>query len=199
MNNFQAKNSVTDELTTLMARVIELAKHESVTDRERGGIASEIKNALNIPGNIWLPEDWENYVPEWVSEDKQEEFMHEAWTEASQSSWDCTDSDWIRVEMYADTVAERWRTKDGHGALLSEDEFDERFTPVADDEGEMIRAKVPEGVERTSRRLWTVVDGDDGGLYITAGLHYVNRQGYVLTEEEWESEATTAPWGGSEE
>lgn len=31
-------------------------------------------------------------------------------------------------------------------------------------------------------KIWTVVEGDDGELYIVHGYHYVNRVGYLITE-----------------
>lgn len=195
MSIFQEQNTVTEELTAVMARLTELANHESVTDRERGAIVGAVKSDLRIPGLIWLPEDWEEYVPDWVAEGKREAFMHEAWSRAAARGWDCTESDWARVEMYAMDVAEKWRASESNGELLSEDEFDERFTTVADDEGQVLRPAVPEDVEHGSRHLWTVVEGDSGLTYVVAGWHYVNRVGYVLTEEEWEDAATTAVWG----
>ena len=33
------------------------------------------------------------------------------------------------------------------------------------------------------RKVWTLVDGDDGDLYVISGLHYVNRVGYLLSRE----------------
>jgi hypothetical protein len=32
-------------------------------------------------------------------------------------------------------------------------------------------------------RVWTIIDGDDGDLYIVSGLHYVNRVGYLLSRD----------------
>jgi len=31
------------------------------------------------------------------------------------------------------------------------------------------------------RTIWTLVDGDDGDMYVTSGLHFVNRIGYLLS------------------
>ena len=31
------------------------------------------------------------------------------------------------------------------------------------------------------RKVWTLIDGDDGNLYVVSGLHYVNRIGYLLS------------------
>lgn len=36
------------------------------------------------------------------------------------------------------------------------------------------------------KKVWTWVDGSDG-TYIVSGLHFVNRIGYFVTEEEWQS------------
>jgi len=40
--------------------------------------------------------------------------------------------------------------------------------------------------------IWTEVDGE-GGTYITAGYHYVNRIQYYITENPWEDEYTEVP------
>lgn len=34
-----------------------------------------------------------------------------------------------------------------------------------------------------SRKVWTIVDGDDGDMYVVSGLHYVNRVGYLLSQD----------------
>lgn len=80
---------------------------------------------------------------------------------------------------------------------LTEDEFDKQFTPVPDAAGEIVRPS-DDGLDKDSTKLWTVVDGDDGGLYALSGWHYVNRVGYVLTEEDWE-EPTEAVWSAPSE
>jgi hypothetical protein len=42
------------------------------------------------------------------------------------------------------------------------------------------------------KTIWTEVDGD-GGTYIIAGFHYVNRIHYYVTENPWEDEYTEVP------
>ena len=32
-------------------------------------------------------------------------------------------------------------------------------------------------------RVWTLIDGEDGDMYLVSGLHYVNRVGYLITRE----------------
>jgi hypothetical protein len=38
------------------------------------------------------------------------------------------------------------------------------------------------------RRVWTLVDGDDGNLYIVNGYHLVNRVNYFITEKPLEGD-----------
>ena len=38
------------------------------------------------------------------------------------------------------------------------------------------------------RNVWTIIDGDSGDLYTIAGFHFVNRIGYLITEDPWESD-----------
>lgn len=75
---------------------------------------------------------------------------------------------------------------------LTEEEFDKQFTPVPDGDGEVVRPG-DAGLNQSSDKLWTIVDGDDGGLYAVSGWHYVNRVGYLITEESW-VEDTEAVW-----
>ncbi len=37
----------------------------------------------------------------------------------------------------------------------------------------------------TRKRVWTIMDGDSGDLIIVAGLWFVNRMGYLITDEEY--------------
>jgi hypothetical protein len=37
-------------------------------------------------------------------------------------------------------------------------------------------------VDTEPRRVWTLVDGEDGNLYIVDGYHLVNRVNYFITE-----------------
>lgn len=40
--------------------------------------------------------------------------------------------------------------------------------------------------EQDEKYIWTYADGDNGGLYIFNGWHFVNRIGYFITEEPWQ-------------
>lgn len=80
---------------------------------------------------------------------------------------------------------------------LTEDEFDQQFplllnhlNPQASwgfgesggclfetygDEFEFVRRQAPD-------TIWTIIDGDDGDLYVINGLHFVNRVGYLISQ-----------------
>lgn len=42
--------------------------------------------------------------------------------------------------------------------------------------------------------VWTIVEGDDSNLYITAGFHYVNRLNYLISIEPWKEESEVYIW-----
>ena len=44
------------------------------------------------------------------------------------------------------------------------------------------------------RRVWTLVDGDDGNLYIVDGYHLVNRLNYFVTELPFEGKFMEVPY-----
>jgi hypothetical protein len=44
------------------------------------------------------------------------------------------------------------------------------------------------------QRVWTIVDGDDGLPRVTAGLHFVNRIGYITTPKPWQREDEEYLW-----
>jgi hypothetical protein len=83
------------------------------------------------------------------------------------------------------------------GKSLTYDNFSEKYTLVEnhigkhssfegcmfetyDKELEFVRSCDP-------KRIWTVIDCD-GWFGITAGYHWINRVGYLITNEEWESD-----------
>jgi len=40
--------------------------------------------------------------------------------------------------------------------------------------------------EADATTVWTIIEGDeDDALYISAGAHFVNRLGYIITEVPW--------------
>lgn len=79
---------------------------------------------------------------------------------------------------------------------LTEDEFSDQFTVIDGPDGESIRDN-HKGIEPDSKHLWTILDVD-GSLYAASGLHFVNRFGYLVTEEAWDEE-TEAVWHAASE
>ncbi|MFJ2662530.1 hypothetical protein [Arthrobacter koreensis] len=74
---------------------------------------------------------------------------------------------------------------------LTQDQFEDQFTVVDGPDGESIRDDY-DGIAADSKHLWTIVDAD-GSLYAVSGVQYVNRLGYIVTEEAWDEE-TEAVW-----
>lgn len=52
---------------------------------------------------------------------------------------------------------------------------------------EFVRAQDP-------RCIWTLVEGDDGGLYIESGYHFVNRLNYFITEVPFDGDYLEVPY-----
>ena len=44
------------------------------------------------------------------------------------------------------------------------------------------------------KRIWTLVEGDDGNLYIASGYHLVNRLNYFITHNPCEQEYEEYPY-----
>ena len=44
------------------------------------------------------------------------------------------------------------------------------------------------------RKVWTLVDGDDGNLYIVDGYHLVNRVNYFVTKNPFEGQFMEVPY-----
>lgn len=42
--------------------------------------------------------------------------------------------------------------------------------------------------EQDVKKIWTLIDGENENWYIIPGFHFVNRFGYFICENEWESE-----------
>ena len=81
---------------------------------------------------------------------------------------------------------------------MTEDEFDDRFTLISnhlnpsagwgygEDRGclfETYGEEVEFVKQQDMQRVWTLVDGDDGDLYVISGFHYVNRIGYLISRD----------------
>lgn len=59
-----------------------------------------------------------------------------------------------------------WATGDGPGCLFE----------TYGEELDFVRAK-------DARFVWTLIDGDDGDMYLVSGFHRVNRVGYLISSK----------------
>lgn len=64
-----------------------------------------------------------------------------------------------------------WQNEYGVGILFE----------TYDEELEFVKSKIDEN------KVWTYLDGDDGGTFLVAGYSVVNRIGYLVTDIPWES------------
>lgn len=77
------------------------------------------------------------------------------------------------VEMSYEAWVETYKPEENH--IVAEDrEYDGRMFETFGPEVEYVKT-VPDS------RIWTIIQADDGGLYITNGYHFVNRIGYFVT------------------
>ena len=78
------------------------------------------------------------------------------------------------------------QAKEDTGSILPEDmcSFGGCMYETFGEELEYVKKQNP-------KRIWTIVDGDGDDLIIIAGFHFVNRIGYLITNEEWEDEYET--------
>lgn len=56
------------------------------------------------------------------------------------------------------------------------------------EEYEMVKKHIE---KKGNNYVWTLIQGDNGNLYLTAGWHFINRFGYFLTTIPFENEGTT--------
>ena len=70
--------------------------------------------------------------------------------------------------------------------MLNEDEFYGRFNTKPAPDGDTIWSERPD-LPRDDRHLWTVID-TDGVMSVENGDHWVNRIGYMVTEDEWDGD-----------
>lgn len=83
--------------------------------------------------------------------------------------------------------------------IMTEDDWEETYKPIRNhlddnaswnntmfetygDEIEFVRAQPDE-------KVWTWMDGDEGGTYLASGYHYVNRIGHFVCSVPWTEEA----------
>ena len=89
------------------------------------------------------------------------------------------------------------------------DAWDAKYQPIKNQytqkqEGEFVEDKfetygddlefVRSVYETDPKKVWTLVEGDDGNLYISSGYHLVNRLNYFITKNPCELEYEEAPY-----
>ena len=87
-------------------------------------------------------------------------------------------------------------TADG---LLTEEAFERLMRPVTrpgTDHGDGWPYELT--LDQPLANVWTVVEGDDDGLYACKGYHVVNRVYYLVTEEPWTDETPDGVWFASD-
>lgn len=86
--------------------------------------------------------------------------------------------------------------KEGY-QLLDYHEWERKYKPIEKSEGNIL-FETHDGKdivflrkfikENSVLHIWTLVDGDDGDLFIDSGIRWVNRLNYIVTEIPRESE-----------
>lgn len=71
--------------------------------------------------------------------------------------------------------------------------WDDRYTAVPNPNGDSDQHEWAQVKDKPLRNVWTVVEGDNGGLFAAAGFHVVNKLYYLLSEEEWQDEGECYP------
>ena len=81
------------------------------------------------------------------------------------------------------------------------DAWEAKYKPIANhidpsnyDKFETYGEELRYVMDQDPRRIWTLVDGDDGNMYIVDGYHLVNRVAYFVTEVPFEGEFLEVPY-----
>ena len=77
---------------------------------------------------------------------------------------------------------------------IGEDDFEERYLPRQADSGDLFEFDELKRMGIEDRFVWTIVEGDSGDLYASAGYHLVNRLGYIITEVPWTTRLEEEVW-----
>lgn len=72
-------------------------------------------------------------------------------------------------------------------------DFERRFRPIIRDDDSLLWEWPDLPLPHDMRRLWTVLDCDSR-LYVSPGLHYVNRLAFIRTEQPWSDLDALQDW-----
>ena len=91
--------------------------------------------------------------------------------------------------------------EDGEGEgpadnVMSDDDWMKEFDPVLDADGLLF--EISQNAENfqelvEAQRVWTMLDCD-GSLYLSPGVHWVNRVGYFVTNKSWTNKSVYVAW-----
>ena len=91
--------------------------------------------------------------------------------------------------------------EDGEGEgpadnVMSDDDWMKEFDPVLDADGLLF--EISQNAENfqelvEAQRVWTMLDCD-GSLYLSPGVHWVNRMSYHVTNKPWTNESVDVAW-----
>jgi hypothetical protein len=79
---------------------------------------------------------------------------------------------------------------------MSDDDWMKEFDPVLNADGSLF--EISQNAENfrelvEAQRVWTMLDCD-GSLYLSPGVHWVNRMGYHVTNKPWTNETVDVAW-----
>ena len=80
--------------------------------------------------------------------------------------------------------------------VMSDDDWMKEFDPVLDADGLLF--EISQNAENfqelvEAQRVWTMLDCD-GSLYLSPGVHWVNRMSYHVTNKPWTNESVDVAW-----
>ena len=82
------------------------------------------------------------------------------------------------------------------GNAMSDDDWMKEFDPVLNADGSLF--EISQNAENfqelvEAQRVWTMLDCD-GSLYLSPGVHWVNRMSYHVTNKPWTNESVDVAW-----
>lgn len=84
---------------------------------------------------------------------------------------------------------------DGMPDLIGEDAFERDYRPIKSRSGDYVWSWAQVSQQRPDDNcVWSLIEGDDGGLYASPGYHVVNVVGYIVTRRGWTDAGLDAVW-----
>lgn len=104
-DNLAGEVTEADSINTMIDTLREMFKGKEFTLDQRSRIAGFVRHELEVPGTIWSPEDFDDYMPEDLTEDEKDEARAGAYESLYHNS-DLDESDWegIRYALNAEVT-----------------------------------------------------------------------------------------------